>query len=313
MRIIVTSSRARDAGIALLSAIALALAFPKANLPWLAPFGAAGLFWLWQGHSWKRALWTGWLAGAVFIALSFSWVTNTVGSELGSLSFLVVLIIALLEGAFFGLAGVGAALAYRCAPLWAAPLAASAAFVAFEWARSVGTLGVPFEQLGYSQADTPLAVFAAYVGTYGVSFVLCIIGAYLASALARERRRDLAIALVVIACAWTLAYAAWPARHAAAPSIRVAAIQGNIAQTIKMQAGSSAIAIRRYVNLTRRARAFAPALVLWPETVITTFTENDPALMARFATLARTMHATLVLGSWDLHDRRAYNALYVFG
>ncbi|MGZ3549376.1 MAG: apolipoprotein N-acyltransferase [Vulcanimicrobiaceae bacterium] len=313
MRIIVTSVRALDLGVAAVSAIALALAFPKIDQAWLAPFGAAGLFWVWQRLSWKRAFWVGWFAGTLFMMITFSWITYTVGSELGSLSAAVVVIVALIEGVFFGLAGTFAALAYRYAYAWPAPLAAAAAFTIFEWVRSVGELAVPFEQLGYSQASTPLAVFAAYIGTFGVTFVICILGAYIAQAIATRRSRNLIVAASAIAIAWSLSWLAWPARHTPPASIRVAAIQGNIPQSIKNQGPRSLkLAIDRYTSLTRTVRGYSPALTLWPETVITTVLNQDLRLMARFGSLARQLHTTLVVGSWDVHDGKAYNAMYVF-
>jgi apolipoprotein N-acyltransferase len=313
LRNIVTSERAVEFGVAALSAIALALAFPKANQAWLAPFGAAGLFWVWQRVSWKRAFWIGWFAGAIFMAITFSWITNTIGSDLGALSFAVQAFAALLEGFFIGLAGAAAAVAYRYAHPSFAPLAAACAFAVFEWLRSVGEIGVPFEQLGYTQADTPFGVFAAYVGTFGVTFVLCVFGAYLASAFAFGRHRDFIVATFIVLAAWGTCWTLWPARHAPPPTVRVAAIQGNIAQTIKRQSGSTPLAVDRYVGLTRQVRAFRPALVLWPETVITDYLDRNANLTATFGSLARSLHATLVVGSWDAHDRRAYNALYVFG
>ncbi|HEY8297612.1 MAG TPA: apolipoprotein N-acyltransferase [Candidatus Baltobacteraceae bacterium] len=313
MRIIKTSARGLEFGVAAISAIALALAFPKAGQAWLAPFGAAGLFWVWQRVSLKRAFWTGWFAGTIFMAITFSWIVYTIGSALGNLSFAVVAIVALVEGIFFALAGSAAALAYRYVHPSFAPLAAACAFVVFEWARSVGELGVPFEQLGYSQADSPLAIFAAYAGTFGVTFVLCVFGAYLARAVATGRNRALLVTVLAIVLAWIAAWAAWPARYAAPPNVRVAAIQGNIAQSLKMEPGSTKTAIARYLALTARARGFSPRLVLWPETVVNEFLIADPGSSARFAALARDLHATLVIGAWDEHDAKAYNALYVFG
>lgn len=312
LRIILSSVRAVEFGVAALAAIGLALAFPKVQLPWLAPVGAAGLFWAWQRLSWKRAFWTGWFAGTIFFAISFSWFSYTVGGFVGKLAFLVVLVPAVAEGLAFALAGVGSALAYRFAPRALAPLAAAAIFTIFEWLRSVGTLGVPFAQLGYTQADTPLAVFAAYAGTAGVTFVLCALGAYFAHAITYRRNAELLVALTVLGLAWGSCWLAWPARHAAAPTMRVAAIQGNIPQSVKAVRGSLSLGLRRYTRLTREAAAFSPSFILWPETVITTQLNEDPKDLAAFGALARNARATLVVGSFDYRAGKLYNALFVF-
>jgi apolipoprotein N-acyltransferase len=336
LRIILTSARAFDIGIAALGAVALALAFPKANLAWLAPLGAAALFWLWYTSSWKRAFWLGWFAGFVFFGISLSWVGHTVGSYLGAWAPAVVILPALLEGFYLGLTGIAVSIAFQNArrleashasrwaarlARWTAPLAAAAAFPIFEWARSTGWLGAPFAQLGYSQADTPLALFAAYIGTYGVTFVVCMIGAYLADAVASKTPRRFVAALCAIAIAWAICWWAWPARQASARTfMRVAVIQANITQSLKWVPGSVPIAIARYVKMTRQTAAFHPELIVWPETVIPEPLNEDPPTEQRFAQLAQQMHATLVVGAQEIRGTGAqktpaggiYNALYIF-
>ena len=61
----------------------------------------------------------------------------------------------------------------------------------FESARPTDVLNLDSQpkvawQLGYTQADTPLRAIAAYAGTYGITFVLSVVGAYLADALHRR-------------------------------------------------------------------------------------------------------------------------------
>ncbi|MBV8689800.1 MAG: hypothetical protein JOZ59_06835, partial [Candidatus Eremiobacteraeota bacterium] len=195
VRSILTSIRPLDFAIAGISGIALALAFPKFYVPWLAPLGAAGLFWLCQRLSWKRIFVVAWFGATVFFCITFSWFGYTVGSAVGNLAFGLVLVPALGEGAYAAASFTLAAVAFRRVAPPFAPIAAAAAFTIFEWLRSIGPVGVPFGQLGYSQADTPLAVFAAYIGTFGVTFVVCAIGAYLAQAIVLRRNRILLCAL----------------------------------------------------------------------------------------------------------------------
>ncbi|MDP9018694.1 MAG: apolipoprotein N-acyltransferase, partial [Candidatus Eremiobacteraeota bacterium] len=297
---------------------ALALAFPKFNAAWLAPVGAAGLFWLWQRLSWKRAFWTGWFAGTIFFCITFSWFGFTVGAFVGNFAFLIVIIPALVEGLYVGAAAALAALAFKRAPAAFAPLAAAAAFTIMEWVRSIGVVGVPFGQLGYTQADTPLGLFAAYGGTYGVTFVICVLGAFLAQAIVRGKNRELLIAVGSLAAVWCLCFLAWPARQAPPASIRVAAIQGNIPQSEKSWSPAALhVAADRYVALTEKARSYQPQLVVWPETVMTTTLDDitrpyNVALSKRLASLARSLNTTLVTGSLDAHDGQYYNASYVY-
>ena len=298
-------------------ALALALAFPKANFGWLAPLAAAGLFWLWQDLPWKRAFWSGWFAGCVFFAVNYAWFTYTVGALVGNLAFVVVLGPAVLNGAYVGVAAALAALAYRRAPKATAPLAAAAAFPILEWLRSIGPVGVPFAQLGYTQVQTPLAVFAAYIGSYGVTFIICVLGAYLADAIRYRNNVRLGYCVASLVLLWIAAWFAWPARHMQAPTMRVAAIQGDIAQAVKFdkpgQQEALRHAVQRYTALSQKAAAFHPELVVWPETVIPTTLSADGQLSARFGALAQRLDTTLLVGSQDFHDDAAYNALFVYG
>ncbi len=298
--------------VTIAAACALALAFPKYNAGWLAPVGAAGLFWTWQRLSWKRAFWYGWFGGTLFFYLSSNWFGFTVGHLLGNFAPFFVLIPTMIEGLFVACAAVCAVFAFERAPAFVAPLGAAAAFTIFEWLRSIGVMGAPFAQLGYTQADSPLAVFAPYVGTFGVTFVVCTIGAYLAQAVDRRNNRNVAYALAVLLVLWAGCWLAWPARHAAAASIRVAAVQGNISQDVKWNKATLTKAENRYVELTRRAASFKPQLVVWPETVMTTDLARDPGLSNRLGLLARSLQTTLVTGSINEHDGRYFNSSFIY-
>lgn len=306
--------------ISALGAVALAFAFPKAGLAWLAPFAAAGLFWTWRTLSWKRAFLLGWFAGTIFFAIKFSWFSYTVGAYVGKFAFAVVLIPAIVEALAFALTAACVALAYKNAAQWSAPLAGAAAFTVFEWLRSIGALAVPFAQIGYSQTTTPLAIFAPYIGSFGVTFVVMLLGAYIAESIASRNPRPIAIVVIVVALGWIPSWWLWPARRAEnpLPSFRVAAVQGDIAQSIKWDPQNFWLSTNTYLDQTRRLAPLHPLLVVLPETVIPTdFNGTDVRgvhafIRARFAQLAHLMHTWLIVGSVDKHDGREYNALFTF-
>jgi apolipoprotein N-acyltransferase len=297
----------------------MALAFPKTNASILAPLGAVGIFWAWFGLSPRRALLVGWAAGIVFFSFSFSWFGETAGALIAPFGFLLTLGPAFGDG-FFGFALAGFVVAYltpRCKPSLV-PLAAAATYAFFEWLRSegLGPLGVPFASLGYTQVATPLAPLAAFVGTFGITFALCVPAAYLAFALRFGVRDYLRAALIacgglVLACA--LAWIFWPARSLPPATTRVAAIQGNIAQTLKFNPSAFYMMLGRYVSLTQRVVPQHPAVILWPETVIPAKLNAVPWLKKRFGTLAQQAHAELIVGSFDVENGATYNALYYFG
>lgn len=310
-----SSTWVRSTAAAVLGAVLLALAFPRAGLAWCAPLGAAALFWAWEGTSWKRAFALGWFAGWIFFTISFWWWSTTIETVVGPLAYLAVIVAAAIEALAFGAAAILGAFARQRALPALAPLGTAAAFTIVEWLRSIGPVGVPFAQLGYSQADTPLRVLAAYIGTNGVTFAIAAIAAYFAYAIARKRWRAFGIALCALALGVGFAFLAWPARHAPPPAIPVAAIQGNITQSLKWEPASAVLAIQRYEAMSQQAIAHHPKLIVWPETVIALANGGlnlRPDLIAAFTQLAREANATIVAGSLQVRDARFYNSLYFF-
>ena len=304
--------RASEFAVAGVGAVALALAFPKPGQAWLAPVGAAGLFWAAGRLPWKRAFFAGWFAGAIFFAISFSWFSYTVGSFVGIFAPAIVLIPAFVQALSFGFTAALASFALRRGLAALAPAAGAAAFTVFEALRAVGVVGIPFAQIGYSQTTTPLRVFAAYIGAYGVTFVVMALGAYVAYAILTKRYRTFAAAIALTVVAWAGCYAAWPARRAHVPDIRVAAVQANVTQSLKWHPLQARIAADRYLSMTQSLRVRHPQLVVLPETAIAEVLDRDPRLLVRLGTLARSMPTTIVAGSLQDAGGQEYNALYVF-
>ena len=323
-RNILTLPRTVALAVSVASAVALTAAFPKLDWCWIAPLAMAGLFWSWFSTPARNALLIGFLSGLVYFAIMCSWFAVTAASLVGPFGFLTVLGPALIEAPYVALAAAGASLAYTYAPGVLAPLSAAAAFALFEWLRSVGAMGMPFAQIGYSQVGDVFAPLAAYGGTIFVTFVISSIGALVAwVVLDRSRAIQAMFACIAIALVTLAGNLAWPARHAPAPTIPVAAIQGNIRQAVKWDPQSFVISNRRYIAMTQQVASTHPQFVLWPETVVTAplgdlsqMTPKDGAAIktwrADFARLARETGATLGIGSLQLSADGLHNALYFF-
>jgi len=315
LRIILSSERLRATLVAAFSGLLFALAFPRAGFAWAAPLGAGALFFTWQRASWKRAFFLGWICGLVFFTISFWWWSTTIRTFVGPLAYVAVILSAAIEALAIALAGSMTAVARERSSPALVPLAAAAAFSMTEWLRSIGLLGVPFAQLGITQVDTPLRVLGAYAGTSGVTLALFALGAYAAYALRTRTWRALAAYVGTLAILTAAAWSAWPARTVPPPSIPVAAVQGNIAQSLKWQPGSAERATRVYVSMTQDAIAHHPALIVWPETVIAlngSGLDQNPELISRFHALAAQANATIVVGSINVRSGLFYNSLFLF-
>jgi apolipoprotein N-acyltransferase len=297
-RRIVLSPAARAVVVTSFCAFALHLAFPRTGAWWLIPFALAGLSLSWSSLAPRTAAWNGYISGLVFFTLSFSWFGETAGALLGPFAFIIDLGPAIGEAfAFAAVALVTAIAARRCPPALV-PAVFAAAFTAAEWVRSSGFLGVPFGQLGMALIDSPLRPLAAFAGGYGLTFVVALVAAYAAASIERldVRRTAAAVAVVAFACAGA-AWLAWPARALAPATYRVAAIQGNIPQSIKATDAARLLAVQRYSDMTTAIAGAHPSLVVWPETVILTDIAADARARAHFVELARNIHAEIAVGT----------------
>jgi apolipoprotein N-acyltransferase len=272
------------------------------------------MFRIWAGLPLWAATLNGYVSGLVFFTLSFSWFGETAAALIGPLGFVIDLGPALGEAFAFAFAALVASLAARrCSPLLG-PLVIAAAFTAAEWMRSSGIVGVPFGQLGLPLVDSPLRPLAAFAGGYGLTFIVAAVAAYAGAAATLPRLRPAAAIALVAAFAITgAAWLAWPARALAAPTLRVAAIQGNIAQAVKATDAARLVAAQRYTAMTLSVAAQHPAFVLWPETVILTDMTRDTAARAAFGRLARKIGIPIFVGT-IVSDAagRYYNASVIY-
>ncbi len=206
--------------------------------------------------------------------------------------------------------------AYGRRALWAAPLVWSAG----EWARGHVMTGFPWVPLGNSQIDVaPIAQTASLIGVYGVS-ALVVLGsvaiAWLVVAPAgRERVVPVAgvAALIGGLALWGSLRAGGGALLTQGTPLRVALVQGNVAQGQKWNPAFADAIYRRYLALSRAAVAQGATVVMWPESATPFMFEERPEAEA-MRLLARETGARLFVGS-DQVERgakpRYYNSAFL--
>jgi len=154
---------------------------------------------------------------------------------------------------------------------------AAPAYVAFEWLRGTLFTGFPWLDTGTSQApSSPLAGFAPWLGAYGVSLAVCGAAALLAGlVLSRAGARvrfHLLLALAALFLAGGLAaLPQWT--HPAGPAIRVALLQGNVAQEMKWREEVRTRTLLEYRRMILDANA---KVVITPETALPAFLDQLP-------------------------------------
>ncbi len=270
-----------------------------------------------------RALRLGLLTGLVHFAGTLYWIPPVM-VDFGGLSLpaawgahaLLVLYLALFPALF---AAAMADLVGRYGPL--ALFLAPAVWVTTELGRMYLFTGFPWALVGYSQMGVlAVAQSASVVGVLGVSGLVLLLNAavgYLLVAGARSRIAPVAATVLIWLAAVGLG--AWrlgdDALLTTGVPLRVAALQGNIAQEDKWDPRSVNAVIDTYLDQTREAVERGAALVVWPESATPYPLDRDPRA-AEIRAAARRGGVHLLVGtteeSADQPDgARYYNAAYL--
>lgn len=187
--------------------------------------------------------------------------------------------------------------ACRLSP-WQQALMFSGLWVLFEWVRSWLLTGFPWLLSGYALLDTPFAILAPVVGTYGLSLLMvttaCLLFALVIPAKPQQRIPNI-IALFIFLVCWGLP---WPLNHIQwtekTGDISFSAVQGNIPQNLKWDPDYIHSTISTYIGLSEDH--WEQELIIWPENAIPLFYNRALGLMTQLDRLARQNNSTLILG-----------------
>lgn len=306
--------------LAAASGLLLVFSFPRVGHPLVAWVALAPLLLaVVRARSVAAAFGFGLLAGAVFFAGTVYWIA-AVMADYGGLPSLMAWGVHLLLVAYLALFPAlftaGAWLTYRrfgALGLYCAP----ALWVTTELGRIYLFTGFPWVLLGYSQTPVlPVAQLASLVGVLGLSLLVTLVNASVVYVVTvKDHRRWLALGvtaalLLAITVFGGLRLHASPLLERGTP-LRVAALQGNIAQDEKWNPTQSDRILRTYLDLTRSAAAAGARLIVWPEAATPFPFEGDPARAASIRAVARDTRTHLLLGTTDVTFNgvpRYYNA-----
>jgi apolipoprotein N-acyltransferase len=271
--------RASGLFLSLLSGGLLSLAFPPADLGWLAFAALVPLLVVAARSRPRHAALYGLVCGTGFFTLLLYWVT-TVMSRYGGLSIVVAAsILALLVLYLAAYVALFAALvaAARARWGWRGLLLAPAFWVGLEILRGRLLTGFPWGLAGYSQwRNLALLQLSSLGGVYLTSFIVLLANSGLALLLLRppaRAHRTAGILLIALAAgAHAGGRAILPKEEAGAAGsapaslpIRVAAIQANVAQGVKWRQGEEQRIVADLLAMSQEAAQGGAALVIWPE------------------------------------------------
>jgi apolipoprotein N-acyltransferase len=297
---------------AVTSALLLILSFPGFNFWILAWVALVPLFFALENQKPLAAFLISYFTGFLFFLGTIYWLAHV---SLPGM-FIVVAYLALYFG-FFGLIINYSQLSTLNSQLFLIP----AAWVALEWARSYVFTGFGWALLGYSQSrNLPIIQIADISGAYGVSFLIAMfnVAAFLAIKNLRDKREYLlpvAMAAVLIVAAY--GYGLFRLNNIfTGEKLKVSVVQGNIPQGQKWDERFAEEITGKYRALTESAAAEEPELIIWPETSVPGFIEDERELLEGVKGLAVDIGTPLLVGAPRYEATKAgelyYNSAFLF-
>jgi apolipoprotein N-acyltransferase len=295
----------------LVSAVLHALCFPPFRLhalawvalvPFLVAIGRAG--------RWAGPL-LAWAWSVLMTYCVVAWLVPGASTYFGQPRVLGLAIVIGIGTLQVGLEYVAFALWYRATdglPPWLRPLLAAAAWIAAELGRVRLLTGNPWALVGYSQIGVdPLVQVADLAGVYGIGFPIVAVNAGLAEVWLRRRgagRRQAWVGLLLAALSVVpvLGYGALRLRTApaAAPApggMKVAIVQPNLDLGAQWRPELYGRNLDTYLELSAKAMYDgAPGLLVWPESAMTFFVENEALYRDAIARLLTADGTALLAG-----------------
>lgn len=249
----------------------------------------------------KQAAQRGWCYGFGLFASGVSWVYVSIhdfGAASPALAGLLTLGFVAGLALFFALLGwLWVRLLRNRHSALGDALAFAALWLALDALRGWILTGFPWLYIGYSQLDGPLAGLAPLGGAWLLSFAVALSATLLAAIprLLADKAR-LAAAVVLLLSPWlaglTLKHHAWTTSKG--EPLTVAAVQGNVAQSMKWDPKKLEMQLLLYRDMTFGSH---PAdLIVWPETAVPILKDHAEGYLQMMAGFAEQRDAALITG-----------------
>ena len=299
--------------LAVLSGILLTASFPPLGLSFLAWFALVPLLISISNESPSKAFRLGFITGTVHYLSLIYWIVIVLG-RYGNLNiflssfacFFVCIYLALFIALFSTLAA--SLKNTRFAALFTATF-----WVGLETVRTQYLIEFPWCLLGYTQyKNLYLIQIADILGVYGVSFMIVLINGlifhlFLGSLYGTTQKKGIGFLKweIPIACLITmgiLGYGHYRLSEGQDQNenhqvLKVVIVQGNIDQSLKWDPAYQVKTLETYLKLTRENYDFKPGLIVWPETSIPFFFQDNNKLSRKLPSMVQESKASLLFGS----------------
>ncbi len=301
---------------ATVSALLLILSFPPFELSFLAWVALAPLLKVIAGGvTTRRALWLGWLTGFEFTFFAENWIAHSMthfGQMLTVIAYAVAMLFAAILAIFPAIFAAALAKLTRRFGWWALAFA-PVVWVATEWLRPIVT-GVTWNALGVSQAwHFRIASLSRLGGVYLVSAEIVAVSALIVLTL-KFRERPVARAAALLFLLGAIFFMLPPQLRRQEPdgaTVTVVGVQPNLPPD---SSAPTARDLDNAVRLTKEAISRAPDkkvdIVIWAESPLALFYENDQVVREKLDALARETGSYLIVSTATVEGQQYFNSVH---
>jgi apolipoprotein N-acyltransferase len=290
--------------LAALGGLLLALAFPSPDWGPLAFFALVPLLIAIDQARPGQAFGLGMAAGFVFFAIVYYWIAVFASAKVGPFGefagYLLAAVMAVFVALFASIAS-WARISGRLGP-WARLLLAPSLWVLLEYARQLGSLGMGWGDIGYTQWRDPWMLrVAPLAGVWGISWLVVLIN----QAIAMRRADALAASIAAIALAIAIGPLGRAGVHPVGAPFVAAALQANINQDVPWKNGRpadpafTAGTLATFDSMAAQARDRGARLALIAETALPGYVALDYDLRRRAQDMSTRNGLTMVDGGFD--------------
>jgi apolipoprotein N-acyltransferase len=300
---------------AAVSALLLILSFPPFELSFLAWIALAPLLKVIAGGvTTRRALWLGWLTGFEFTFFAENWIAHSMthfGQMLTVIAYAVAMLFAAILAIFPALFAAAMAKLTRRFGWWAIALS-PVVWVATEWLRPIVT-GVTWNALGVSQVmHFRIASLSRLGGVYLVSAEIVAVSALIVLALKfRERAVARAAAvLLLVAAVFFMLSPQLSRQEKSGAIVTVVGVQPNLPPDSTVTERDLDNVIRLTKEAINRAPDKRADIVIWAESPLALFYENEPVIRERLDALARETGSYLIASTATREGDQYFNSVH---
>lgn len=297
---------------AFISGLLTILVFPAFDFYLLAWISFAPLLHSLWGKNPRETFFSGFVFGITYFFGTLYWIYHSI-NHYGGFSFLSsVSIVLLLCGylslypAFFSYLFSTMIEKTKLPALFIAPVL----WVVLEFLRSYIFSGFPWSSIGYSQYKfLPIIQIADITGVYGISFlILAVNGAIVDLFLLKQRLKKMPLfplsytvvgfSFLLLSLIAVTGYGTWRLNQERNGSpVRVGIVQGNIEQDHKWDPAYQNEVMNIYKTLSAEVSLSSPDLIVWPETAVPFYFQNDRAHTENLIEFQKGMGSHLLFGS----------------